>query len=191
MSDTLSGREAADLRAFVERYADQLEQMAGELPTTLTNTVTTSLRAIAEHLRTRVRIDTATPGELARLDAQLHEQLRVEANTATPMVTISYVTVDNTPRLRVELAAATEMAFEVILRSGTNHDRLVAAVCHVAPALLLYDMAMMEAGDDGGRTRIPLQASIPVRDFLERYRDDLINISVELAPFAGIRRVGQ
>lgn len=98
-----------------------------------------------------------------------------------PVVIVGIVQFDGF--LRVDLAAASEMAFELHTSPDLGYDKAIAAICHVAPAMLAYDVALMEAADDGGRTRIPLSASEPVKDFVNRYRGHLKNISVALPPF--------
>jgi hypothetical protein len=49
--------------------------------------------------------------------------------------------------------------------------------------MLAYDAAQMESYDSGGKTKVPRVATQPVKDFVERYRKHLVNISVALPPF--------
>lgn len=111
------------------------------------------------------------------------KEYAMPASDLLPVVTIGYRGSD---RVRVELAAATEMVFEVVLRPGTDPEQVVADVCRIAPAMLEYDAAMMDAMDDPGRGRIPPGAYEAVKDFVRRYRARLINVSVALSPFEGV-----
>jgi hypothetical protein len=93
---------------------------------------------------------------------------------------------DGREELRVELAAATEMAFRVAVAPQSDYDGLISAICAVIPALLRYDSDLMESADDGGRTRPKELDRTTVRRFVELYGAQIVNESVGLPEFAGV-----
>ncbi|NJO83526.1 MAG: hypothetical protein HC828_12385 [Blastochloris sp.] len=89
--------------------------------------------------------------------------------------------------LRVEIAAASELAFEIVIAPELDYERLIADVCAVAPALMAYDVALMEEAG-GSLTRPPIDAVNATREFVAKYRRWLINVSVSLPPFENLER---
>lgn len=91
-------------------------------------------------------------------------------------------------RLRVQLVAATEMVFELQLGPELDYDQVITDLCGVAPAMLTYDAALMEAYDSPTTLRRLLGPRKQIGAFVDRYRPHLINISVAFPPFADLGR---
>jgi hypothetical protein len=105
----------------------------------------------------------------------------VKDDGAMNIISVSHVGID---RLRVELASATEMAFEIrFLASDNDYLKILAEVCAVIPSMLDYDAALMDAMDSPSTGRIPLAPVNVVKAFVRRYRTRITNISVALPPF--------
>jgi hypothetical protein len=124
--------------------------------------------------------------QLRRLKAEDEENafdLARQAADPHPVPLVVFGITQLGDRLRVDLAAASEMAFELKMSPELDYEKAIAELCHVAPAMLAYDAALMESYDSGGKTKVPRVATQPVKDFVERYRKHLVNISVALPPF--------
>lgn len=129
--------------------------------------------------RQRDEENKAENADLARYAADPH-----------PVPAVVFGITQKDSRLRVDIQAASDMAFELVIEPPVDYEKAIADICHVAPAMMLYDAALMETYDDGGRTKIPVIASEPVKDFVKRYKAHLVNISVSLPPFERIPTKG-
>lgn len=70
---------------------------------------------------------------------------------------IVQITHRGTDRVHVQLAAATEMCFDVITTGHDDYDTLIADICQIAPVMMRYDVDMAEAFDDAFRTEPKMQ----------------------------------
>ena len=95
-------------------------------------------------------------------------------------------------RMRVELAAATEMSFEIRIEpGGLKYDKVIADICRVAPAMLQYDEALMELYNNphGPKPTIQQGWLHAIHDFVLRYRRHLVNVMVPFEQFRGLDEV--
>lgn len=180
MSDDVKVR----LRAEIERYALWLEQEAPQMAG-MVIPLDEAYRGIAAHLRAQVRVETATPAELEQFDRELQERWR-ERGAAVPAPLFSIAWLGEPARLSVELAAASEMSFELRL-DGLKYDKAIADVCRVAPAMLAYDEALMELYDSphAAAPRIQQGWLHAIHDFVLRYKAHLVNVNVPFEQFKG------
>jgi hypothetical protein len=105
-------------------------------------------------------------------------------------VTVLQISQVSLTRLRVELVAATEMAFELTLAGNLDYGQAIADVCAVAPAMMTYDAALMEAYDGPGVVRRLLGPRRQIEAFVRRYQTQLTNISVAFPPFEELTQGG-
>ena len=85
--------------------------------------------------------------------------------------------------IRVTLAAANELVFDVACRPEHDYDQTIADICRIAPTLMRYDAELAEAFDDGGRTQPNGLALKRIRMFTTAYRDRLSNCQVDFGGF--------
>lgn len=94
---------------------------------------------------------------------------------------MNILSIDEQPdHLHVELAAATEMSFD--LYAG-GEETAIDDICRVAPSMLRVDGDLMEMYDDAGRTQPHREDLELIKRFLLRWRTKLKNCEVGIPGF--------
>src|SRR5690554_5537229 len=86
--------------------------------------------------------------------------------------------VAETNRLKIELAAATEIDFEIDLE-GLDYNQVLADICQVAVPLMRADVDVMEMCD-GSDVRPRPEDLQAIRQFRRKYQSHLYNVMTDL-----------
>ncbi len=121
-------------------------------------------------------------GDIGWREAWLREQ-EEQAAKAQPLIVFQIAQKDD--RLFVELAAASDMRFEVLMAGG-DYDKLIADICQIAPVMMRYDVDMTEAFDDAFRTVPKAEDRHAINFFVRRYRERIKNAQMGFDGFAGL-----
>ena len=85
-------------------------------------------------------------------------------------------------RLHVELAAANEMRFDILV-SASSYDQVLADICAVAPVLLRYDVDLAESYDSGLRTQPKMQDRHAINGFVRKYAGRIRDANIGFGEF--------
>jgi hypothetical protein len=123
-------------------------------------------------------------GEIGWREAWQREQ---DERVAKAQPLIVFQIAQKGDRLFVELAAASEMRFEVLIQG--DYDKLIADICQIAPVMMRYDVDMTEAFDDAFRTQPKAEDRRAISFFVRKYRERIKNASsVGFGEFAELEK---